>query len=293
MSPVQAGTQRRPKDRKQQILVQARELFVEHGYRNVPVGMIAERVGITAAALYRHYANKAVLLEAVVRESFGDWPAPAADVDDLDALLDLAIRLAIERPYLSKLWSREVRHLSPDLQGEVRAALREAAAAYRRLLLAERPDLSPTHAELLSWALPSVMTAPALPGIRPTDPHLPALLASVCRAIVRAPMVTPTPAPTPRPGIASVTMRERLLTSAMRLFAERGYHETSMADLGAAAEVTGPNLYAYFDGKAAVLRAAVDRSSHELWIELHRTLAAHDSASAALPSLVAGYIRVA
>lgn len=56
------GIRRRPKDRKDQIVEAARQLIVARGYRNVSMAEIAEAVGITAGALYRHFANKAVLL---------------------------------------------------------------------------------------------------------------------------------------------------------------------------------------------------------------------------------------
>lgn len=153
---------------------------------------------------------------------------------------------------------------------------------------------APGVADLLAWAIQSVTTATAIPGIRVSDPALPSLLSAVAHAVAHTPLEEMAgTSPEPQPGIAPVSTRERLLTSAMRLFAERGYHETSMADIGAAAQVTGTNLYAYFDNKAAVLRAAADRAAEALWIDLGHTLAAHSSAQEALPALASGYIRLA
>jgi AcrR family transcriptional regulator len=77
MTADAAAVRRRPKDRKQQILVQARDLFLGLGYPNVSMAMIADRVGITAGALYRHYSTKADLLEAVVRDVFRTVTPPA------------------------------------------------------------------------------------------------------------------------------------------------------------------------------------------------------------------------
>ena len=53
MTADAAAVRRRPKDRKQQILAQARDLFLGLGYPNVSMAMIADRVGITAGGLYR------------------------------------------------------------------------------------------------------------------------------------------------------------------------------------------------------------------------------------------------
>ena len=90
MTADAAAVRRRPKDRKQQILVQARDLFLGLGYPNVSMAMIADRVGITAGALYRHYSTKADLLEAVVRDAFRTVTPPAEGLA-LDELIDREI----------------------------------------------------------------------------------------------------------------------------------------------------------------------------------------------------------
>ena len=68
--------------------------------------------------------------------------------------------------------------------------------------------------------------------------------------------------------------RRQLLTVALRVFAERGYHPTSMNDLAEAAGVTKPVLYQHFRSKRALylelledvgeqLRAAIDKATTE------------------------------
>lgn len=49
------------------------------------------------------------------------------------------------------------------------------------------------------------------------------------------------------------TRREELLASAARLFAARGFHGTSIEDLGAAVGISGPAVYKHFPSKDAVL----------------------------------------
>jgi AcrR family transcriptional regulator len=58
--------------------------------------------------------------------------------------------------------------------------------------------------------------------------------------------------------------RQRILTEAAGLVAERGYHEVGMADIGAAAGITGSAVYRHFDGKSAVLVAMFDRVIDDL-----------------------------
>jgi AcrR family transcriptional regulator len=89
-----------------------------------------------------------------------------------------------------------------------------------------------------------------------------------------------------------VSRRERLLLAAMRLFAQNGYQEATMADIGAAADVTGPNLYAYFENKADVLIAVVERGKNALWLDLGAALAAHSRPPDALEAVVAGTVRL-
>ncbi len=47
--------------------------------------------------------------------------------------------------------------------------------------------------------------------------------------------------------------REQILAVAAQLFAQRGFHGVSIADLGAAVGVSGPALYRHFPGKEALL----------------------------------------
>lgn len=53
--------------------------------------------------------------------------------------------------------------------------------------------------------------------------------------------------------------KERILAAAADLVARNGYHAVAMADIGAAAGVTGSAVYRHFDSKSAVLVALFDR----------------------------------
>ena len=55
-------------DTKQKILDEALTLFSEKGYANVFVADIAERVGIKAPSLYKHYKNKQAIFDAIIEE---------------------------------------------------------------------------------------------------------------------------------------------------------------------------------------------------------------------------------
>ena len=65
-------------DTKQRILDEALTLFSEKGYANVYVGDIAEKVGIKAPSLYKHYKNKRAIFDAIIEEMNNRFLAQAS-----------------------------------------------------------------------------------------------------------------------------------------------------------------------------------------------------------------------
>jgi AcrR family transcriptional regulator len=58
--------------------------------------------------------------------------------------------------------------------------------------------------------------------------------------------------------------RDQILSTAATLFAERGFHGVSVADLGAACGISGPALYRHFPSKDAMLAEMLVSISEEL-----------------------------
>ena len=58
---------------KERILEAARKEFIEKGFVDASMRSIANEIGITATALYRHYINKEEIFEAVVAPAVKDW----------------------------------------------------------------------------------------------------------------------------------------------------------------------------------------------------------------------------
>jgi AcrR family transcriptional regulator len=61
-----------------------------------------------------------------------------------------------------------------------------------------------------------------------------------------------------------VSRRDEILATAAELFARRGFHGVSVADLGAACGISGPALYKHFPSKDAMLAEMLVRISEEL-----------------------------
>src|SRR5690242_410704 len=82
------------------------------------------------------------------------------------------------------------------------------------------------------------------------------------------------------------TRRQQLLDTAAELFAARGFHGVSVADLGAACGISGPALYKHFPSKEALLAEMLVAISEQLLAEGQDRVAAASSAGDALASLV-------
>lgn len=281
---------RRPRDRKGQILLAARDLFVARGYPNVSMALIAEQVGITASALYRHFGNKAVLLEEVIADNFAWLDEPVA-CTTYDEMVEHVITRIVDRPYLSDLWAHEIRYLPEEQRHDLRRRMRAWNRSLVPALRQRRPDLDDVHGELLTWAIQSLMSCVGRQAIgSPMSVKLPLVRAALHAVATVAPASGDTLAGWPAERMVPASTRERLLISAAAQFGERGYHDTSMAEVGAAADVSGPNLYSYFEGKTDVLRAVLERGTHALWIGVDDALASSRTVLEALRKLVRSYI---
>ena len=80
-------------DTRRRILDAALSLFSEKGYANVFVAEIADAVGIKAPSLYKHFAGKQEIFDAIVQEirSNYDRQAAALSLNGSDAMADAAV----------------------------------------------------------------------------------------------------------------------------------------------------------------------------------------------------------
>ncbi|GAA1779777.1 TetR/AcrR family transcriptional regulator [Nocardioides hankookensis] len=83
-----------------------------------------------------------------------------------------------------------------------------------------------------------------------------------------------------------MSRRDQILETAAELFAQRGYHGVSVADLGAACGISGPALYKHFPSKQAMLAEMLVSISEELLREGRRRVAETPDPQAALAALV-------
>jgi AcrR family transcriptional regulator len=88
------------------------------------------------------------------------------------------------------------------------------------------------------------------------------------------------------------TRRRDVIEAAGRLFAERGYHGTSMRDLGRELGLLGSSLYAHVDSKQDLLVEVVEEGARLFEESAARALALEGSTGERFGALVAGHVDV-
>jgi AcrR family transcriptional regulator len=82
--------------------------------------------------------------------------------------------------------------------------------------------------------------------------------------------------------------RQVILASARHLLRDHGWHGVAIDEIGAAAGLTGPAVYRYFDSKEALLTAAMSHAAEQLWSSLPE-----EGTAPGLEALVGGHVRFA
>lgn len=285
--------------RKAQIAAIAAEMFCERGYHSVGLSDIAAEAGITGPAIYRHFPNKQALLGYAAQDLATAITAcgeQAPDNDDpagrLQSVVAAVARLVFERRRSFRLYQRERRYLEPADRADLMGSIADLLGRIARLLRELRPELAPAQADVLCRAafsaLASLSTHRVSAGARAVERTLRAIARGVLccslptRVASGAGKVEPVPS-----GFAG--RRERLLTSALPLFRERGFHAVNMEDIGEAAGISASSVYRHFPSKAALLAAIYYRAADRLAAATAEATGTDDP-ERALHGLVAAYV---
>ncbi len=97
-------------------------------------------------------------------------------------------------------------------------------------------------------------------------------------------------APVRRGPVGRPSRRAHVVSTARRLFAEHGFAEAGIDDIGAAAGVTGPAVYHYFRTKHDLFAAVLDELTAEVVVATDAAVAEAGDASAALDALVRVFV---
>ncbi|WP_374158073.1 TetR/AcrR family transcriptional regulator [Mycobacterium sp. G7A2] len=305
-----AEIRRRPKDRKAQIARAAAEAFSEHGYHGVSMEAIAARVGISAAALYRHYAGKYELFRGAVLGLGGQLVDGTADLDgtsdldgaddedarqQFDALVGALVDVALANRTSGGLYRWEGRYLDDADQAQLLAQIGTVHDRIHRPLARLRPGL--THRQYLTLSTAVLSVVGSIVDHRAKLPAASAreLLIELAAAVAAVELSDePVPAEPPAASRAPApdpSTYEALLRESLTLFHRHGYRDTGMEDIASAVGIPASGIYKYFSGKgdilAAVFRRASDRVSGELATVVASAADPHEALSAVIDSYVA------
>lgn len=178
-------------DRRVMIREIALELFSRNGYEKTSLREIAERVGMTKASLYYHYASKQALLIAIIEPLIAEWHSVADKTETLPHTPG-NVRLVLRQCLDVMLRHRPIAGLFLRDGAAVMAAIgpvyEDILAVNRRLIMwLCGPSPSPAdqiraHAatEVLGTALSSSLSAPDI-----SDEELRSVLLDCAGAVLR------------------------------------------------------------------------------------------------------------
>ncbi|WP_328388568.1 TetR/AcrR family transcriptional regulator [Nocardia sp. NBC_00416] len=298
---VARPVRRRPKNRRAQIAAAAASAFGSQGYHSVSMEDIAGGLGISSAALYRHYPSKYALFQEEslrVGQAMAEsvrLPSDTADRPPEQLLREVLTALStvtVANRASVALVRWEGRYLEPA-DREIRAGQQAAVLdALDTRVAAYRPGTSGGDRAVLVVAILSVITSIADHHATLPAKSLAGLLVSTC--VELAGVALPPPAdiePAPPVEIPDSFKHELLLRKGVELFHARGYPNVSVEDIATAAGLSAASaVYRFYRGKSDLLAAAFRRAAERVSSAIGPAVAAASGPRDALDSLIRQYV---
>lgn len=283
----------RPRNRRRLIVEAGAAVFSERGYHAASMEEIAAGVGITAAALYRHFPNKYALFAECANvmadrlvAALGEVPAAAS----LAEVFAAVTRVTVAHRATGGVYRWEARYLEPGDRALLRAkfahVVERVAAAVRR----EHPwPGEHLRAVAALGAIGSVTTHHTSIGRRRVEDLLAAAALRVAAtgpgaALAHARFVEIPAPPVPR------TRRSEILAAAVPLFERDGFATVTNGRIAEAVGLVPSALYRYFPGKADILAAACLQAAELLAQAVEHNLRGRTEPLDALSALTATYV---
>jgi AcrR family transcriptional regulator len=279
------------------------DAFSALGYHAVSMDAIAARVGISAAALYRHSPSKYDLFRDAVldlgqqlvdsTEFTESSPADADPQRELEALVGALIETTIANRLAGGLCRWEARYLDPADQDDLGDRIKFVNRRVQRPLAVLRPNLTPHQRQTLSAAALSVIGSITDHRDALTDDDIREVLTRSVFAVLAAKLPR-RPAGSAKSAALAVPAAagtyEMLMYESIRLFHERGYWQTGMEEIAEAVGLPASGIYRYFPGKAEFLAASVRRAADRMSGDLADVLSRTPEPAKALRGLITAHI---
>jgi len=304
-SPLPVANRPRPagSTRRAAIVNAAARLMGRRGFEATSVGDIGQAVGMSAAGLYRHFPNKASVLEAVILDMLGELveviETGAEPNRSVSAVQEVFITFVLDHPDHVATYLRERGRLGGEA-GNVQTKLESAFFSLQGHALAMAADTPPSTTDdpLMRLRIAASFGAAQAHISNNVGLHRPALdrfLSAALTPVVTARLcaVEPESAKPVDKGWTVDSPRRRILENALPLFTTHGFGGVGVAEVGEAAGVAGPNIYRYFDSKIDILVDSFDRVGQRVMTGLDDAVSSSQNADEALSAIVASYVHAA
>ncbi|MEV0900828.1 TetR family transcriptional regulator [Actinoplanes sp. NPDC049802] len=282
----------RPHNRKQLIVEAAGQAFSERGYHGASMEEIAAGVGISAAALYRHFPNKYALFAECADVMVDRLVAAVSSVADgsLRDVFAAVTRVTVAHRASGGLYRWEARYLEAADRRRLRAKFELVVGRVAELVAAEFPlpdarlravaalgaigSITMHHTSVAQRRIEDLLIGSAL-HVAATDPSA---------AAGSAGLVEPPAPPVPR------TRRAEILAAAIPLFARDGFANVTNAQIAQAVGLAPSAIYRHYPGKVDILVAACLQAAGLLAQAVDRSLEHAAGPREAVVALAAAYV---
>ncbi|MEU4693925.1 TetR/AcrR family transcriptional regulator [Actinoplanes sp. NPDC023714] len=280
----------RPHNRKQLIVEAAGQVFSERGYHAASMEEIAARVGISAAALYRHFPNKYALFAECADVMVDRLVAALPDGAGLEETLAALIRVTVAHRSAGGLYRWEARYLDHDdrrlLRAKFEHVVDQVTSSVRRELpipdarlravaaLGAIGSITMHHTSIAQRRIEDLLLASAM-RVAATDP---------AAAAGSAGLVALPGRPVPR------TRRAEILAAAVPLFARDGFANVTNGQIAQAVGLAPSAIYRHYPGKVDILVAACLQAAGLLAQAVESSLHRSADPRASVVALTAAYV---
>jgi AcrR family transcriptional regulator len=248
----------------------------EKGYEAATVADLVKLSGVSRSAFYKHFEDKQACFLAAVEELVGptlvklagDESAPPG-VERAQQAFEALIRLIVEQPAAAKMCIVEVYAAGPEGAALVDRSMDQATELAVQMLeqVPERKGLPPDLVRAIVGGIQKVIHKRLYRG---QEEELPELAPQLWEWLFRYP-VPPGPLKATRRRIVKAvpfaerqalsSPPERLLRALAAVVAEKGYPDTTVAEIVDRASTSQRTFYEHFKNKEDAIVAALDSGS--------------------------------
>lgn len=191
---VERRPRRRDPDRKQKILEATAALVARRGFGSVSMAEIGTEVGISGAAVYKHFENKATLLLALFDRSLDKLLdeehtiiSSKADIPTaLRRLIDRQVDFVVDEREFARVYYSQVEYLEAEDRIRLRRKQRLYIEEWIHLLRELAPELSEASARVLVHATIGTIQSALMHNVGLANDALKSMLRTAAYAVVQS-----------------------------------------------------------------------------------------------------------